>query len=149
MNIDNINKKTIVLAIFLLVFLCLAIIFAFSIKVGKIEPTATENKAKKIGKKEMVENYKNDIKVLATSYGDATNTYASTSKKEDILPVINNLKLKMTEIIVPSEFKDMHLNLFLSIVSFENYLANNELAEKKKSEKLFYVIKQEYSWLNL
>ena len=150
MEVKKVDRKILILAIFLLIFIGLVVCFAYNAKLTKIATTGQEEKTKKISKQEMVANYKKKMSILAVEYNQAIEDYGSSSdQKQSALATVNSLKARMTEIVVPSEFKDMHLNLFLSLVSFENYLVENDLVEKKKSEKLFYIIKREYNWLNV
>lgn len=59
-----------------------------------------------------------------------------------------DLKNKLLALRVPAKFKDLHLNLFFSMVRMENFLNQSSAEERKASEEMAEKIKKDYSWLN-
>jgi len=65
-----------------------------------------------------------------------------------LLSRIKNLKDKMTEIIVPTKYKDFHIEIFFGILSSERYLADNNPEDKAKGEEALAEAKENNNWLD-
>ena len=72
---------------------------------------------------------------------------STTLEKDGLIERVNLIKNNLMEIKVPEEFKEMHLNLFFSVLSLEKFLKENKAADLQKSEDIFKNTKKENNWL--
>ena len=60
---------------------------------------------------------------------------------------ITFIKVQLLSLTVPTELKNLHLDLVFSVTMMENYLENKDLEEKIASQELIDQIKISYDWL--
>ena len=148
------QKKTVILVILLIVSLCLVFCFVLTAKIFRINKNSNisgnpQEQIKKVDHATMVKNYQTDIKLLVSRYkGIRDSMDNKIYDKAEGEKQIKELKNQMTELVVPVEYKDLHMNLFLSIVSLEKFLTENDSSAKKESEELFNKEILANDWLN-
>jgi hypothetical protein len=126
-----------------------------------------DNFVEKISKQQMEENYKAGIKpfideygkfletvssagnLIATSTPDSSATTSATSSGEEVLKEIANLKVEVMGYTVPEQFRDMHIDLVMSLTSLKSYFETNTSDNKDKAITLFAKAKNEFNSLQL
>lgn len=106
-------------------------------------------KKETISHDQLVVNYKTGLQPIADDFAKLLVTIGtqSTTTKDDLLAQTATLKTKLEELVVPTEYKDLHLNIFLSIISLEDYLTNKDRSAIEKSKKLWQEIITNNDWL--
>ncbi len=86
----------------------------------------------------LVNDYKSGLKSALNGYNpDSSN-----------LDQVTNIKNRILNLTVPTQFKDLHLNLVFAFVKMEDYFKTGNQDEKVASEKMLNEARQSYSWLN-
>lgn len=87
-------------------------------------------------------SYKAETKVILANY-------LRIAQDETInVESVKRTKEQLLSLKVPTEFKDMHLNLVLALDKMENYLSSGDEADKLKSQEMIELEKTKYEWLN-
>lgn len=102
-------------------------------KAGVVDKNAEVNAQK------LVEDYKNGVMEVWSQY----QIIEPSPKKEDIL----NLRDKLLELTVPSEFKRSHLDFTIGLSLLEEGLKANNKALAEKGRKRIDKFKQDNLWL--
>jgi len=154
-GIVSMNKKTVILATVATIAVGLVICLIFVIWLVKSskndQPTAvTTNKADHA---KMVANYQTGIKPVLEEYQQIIDSISSVdsvngSNKQNYLIKIKSLENKLTEIIVPAEYQDMHIKILFGLISLENYISENNIDERENGKNALSEIKKDNNWLN-
>jgi hypothetical protein len=127
-----------------------------------------DNFVEKISKEQMEANYKAGIKPfmdeyskfletvssstvekIATNTPESSVTTSASASGEEILKEIANLKVEIMGYTVPEQFRDMHIDLVMSLTSLKSYFETNALDNKDKAITLFAKAKNEFNSLQL
>lgn len=143
----KLNKKAAILLILVLILLALIGLFAYKSKLvhlnRKEETKATSSELK-------TNTYQKEMKDIISQYEAvlvSSQKSSTTLEKDGLIERVNLIKNNLMEIKVPEEFKEMHLNLFFSVLSLEKFLKENKAADLQKSEDIFKNTKKENNWL--
>lgn len=107
-------------------------------------------KKETISHDQLVVNYKSGLQPVANDFAKllaAAEKQTTTTNNDDLLAKTATLKTKLEELVVPTEYKDLHLNIFLSVISLEDYLTNKNRQAIEKSKKLWQEIITNNDWL--
>ncbi|MEA3463861.1 MAG: hypothetical protein U9R14_02200 [Patescibacteria group bacterium] len=147
------SKRTI-LFIFLIVVLLAMVVYLIA---GPI----IDNQNQTIGRKQAADQNNNqqanklvDIGLLAKTYKTEVkvilNNYLRQIQDKSILTAeyTKQIKSQLLDLKMPTEFKDLHLNLVLALDKMEDYLINGGEEKLQDSQELINQVKEEYEWLN-
>lgn len=87
-------------------------------------------------------DYTREVKPIFAELVELINQQKYTNQE------VSRLKQQLLNLIVPTKFKNLHLDLFLAIIKMENYLASGKSSEKIESQQLINQAKADYNWLN-
>ena len=136
------KAKIIVFLLCLSVILLLYLILTSEPK-AKLSSTKVENKQNQLTKIEQLEtDYTREVKPIFVKLVELISQEKYTNEE------ISQLKQQLLNLIVPTKFKNLHLDLFLAMIKMENYLESSKLSEKTASQQLISQAKADYSWLN-
>ncbi len=102
----------------------------------------TDQNLIKVDKKEQEQNYKQEVKPIFSQCEQLLNQ--EEISVEQIAPIKSNA----LDLIVPTEYKDLHLNLLLAITKLENFFKEGEDEEKLAYQQIINQLKERYDWLN-
>ncbi len=130
--------------------------------------TFQDNFVEKISKQQMEENYLAGIKPFIDEYGKFLETVGSTTDKvltansadsssstpveaseDEALKEIANLKIEIMGYTVPEQFKNVHINLVMSLTSLKSYFETKTADNKDKAMDLFAKAKNEFNSIQL
>lgn len=152
------NKRIVIIVILTIVLTALAT-YAFILsrqtkeeqKMGQDQPLEINQK---IDHGAMVRNYEESIKIAASDFAKIikeVDAFSRTTEpaltKNELLAKIKAKKELMMNIKLPSEYRDMHMNMFLGLVFLEKYVNEGDLDAKSQGEKLFVEVFDNNSWL--
>ena len=145
----NRNKKGII--IIAIIVVGIIVVFARIMPRGKIsEVTSNETVKRQVNHAQQVAEYQQNIKSIAANYQniiDAINANSTSTGSSSEISSLTDIKNKLTSITVPAEFKDLHINFFLSVLDLENYFKNNQLSAKASSSSLWQSLQKDYTWI--
>jgi hypothetical protein len=78
----------------------------------------------------------------------AAATTSPDTGADDRIARTRAMKERLLSLTVPTEFKDLHLNLILSLSDVEQYLADDSAQGMAAGQELLAQAKAENSWLN-
>jgi hypothetical protein len=99
---------------------------------------------------QQVAEYQQNIKSIAVNYRniiDAVNVDSASTGSIGQISALSEIKNKLTSITVPTEFKDLHMDFFLSVLDLENYFKNNQLSARATSSVLWQSLQKDYNWI--
>jgi hypothetical protein len=149
------RKKTGIIVI-LIVIVGVIVVLARVIPKGKTGEVKNNKTAKQLVLEQQAEHaqqvaeYQQNIKSIAVNYQNiinAVNADSASTGSISQISALSEIKNKLTSITVPTEFKDLHMDFFLSVLDLENYFKNNQLSAKAKSSKLWQALQKDYSWI--
>jgi len=91
---------------------------------------------------ELRDNYKEGTRGILSQY------LKIISGDEITVEQIENIRNQLLDLKVPTEFKDLHLNLVLALTKMETYLEKGDIDEKINSQQLISQAKANYKWLS-
>jgi uncharacterized protein YpmS len=106
---------------------------------GNIELEAN-NQSEEINTR-LVNDYKNNANKILASY------WQLSRDKEISIEECGYLKDRLLELKVPSDFKELHLNLVMAFDKLEDYLENGGEKEKAESKRIIEQAMADYEWL--
>ncbi|MEK7557987.1 MAG: hypothetical protein AAB530_02150 [Patescibacteria group bacterium] len=135
----NKKREQILISLIIVSLLVITYLIITSKTVQKVNQSnlATNN----ITTAQMEEKYKAQVKKILNYYEKLISTNDYT------LGQIVQTKNKLLNLQVPTKFKDLHINLVLTLTRMENYLTNKDEAEKIIAQQLINQIKIDYSWI--
>jgi ribosomal protein S15P/S13E len=89
----------------------------------------------------LVQNYANILKQIETA------TTTTTEQIKGLSDQINQIKSHILDLKVPSDLKDVHLNLILSLSKLNSYLNNKNQSDLEEAINLLKKILDQNSWL--
>lgn len=154
-GIVSMNKKTVILATIITIAIGLVICSIFVIWLAKNSKNnqSAAITTKKIDHAKMVADYQASIKPVLEEYEqivgaiDSIDSVSDNEKQNNIVQ-IQSLKNKLTEIIVPAEYQDMHIKILFGLISLENYISKDSDDEKIKAESALNEVIEDNKWLN-
>ncbi|MFA4833493.1 MAG: hypothetical protein WC619_01435 [Patescibacteria group bacterium] len=99
-----------------------------------------DNQADEI-KEKLVSDYKNSANRILADY------WQLVQGKDVPAEEGGYLKNRLLELKVPADFKELHLNLVMSLTKLEDYLKNGDEKEKEESGRLMNKATTSYDWL--
>lgn len=132
----KISKKLIILAIAVSLFQVGFLIIFHNTKIG-------EKDEKIIKGEDFLAGYKNEIKIIFNKCETLLSSDLNGSGAQ-----ISESKNRLTEIKVPEEFKNLHLDLFMVLISMEKFLEDGKKENLEKSEGILSRLRNENNWLN-
>jgi len=150
----SIKKTGIIIIIIILVGVI--VILTRVMPKGKTSDVKNNKTTKQLVEEQRIEHerqvaeYQKSIKELAVNYQNIINavgTTSTTTEESSQLSSLGQIKNKLTSITVPTEFTDMHMNLFLSVLDLEKYLTYDQLSAKATSSSLWQALQKDYSWI--
>lgn len=147
------NKKGIL--VILVVVVAVILVLARVMPKGKISEVISDKKAKTVSSQQVnhaqqVAEYQQNIKSMAANYQNIINTVnvnSATTGSSSEISALTEIKNRLTSITVPAEFKDLHINFFISVLDLENYFKNNQLSAKASSSNLWQEVQKDYNWI--
>jgi hypothetical protein len=85
--------------------------------------------------------YRNKIITIFNNYLQLQETELLTKER------ISKIKTELIDLIVPPEYKDLHLSFFLALNEMEAYFIAPKAQLKKDSQKIITEIQKDYPWL--
>ncbi len=94
-----------------------------------------------------------DLKKMETDYKARSKTiladYEKLAEEPDVKEAqIQGAKSRLLDLKVPTQFKDLHINLVLAMVKMEDFLKTGDANEKIASQQMINQAKASYGWLN-
>jgi hypothetical protein len=107
------------------------------------------NKKEVISHDQLVANYKSGLQPVVNDFAKllAVAEKPSAITDDDLLAQIATLKTKLEDLAVPAEFKDLHLDIFYSVISLEDFYRNQDRPALQKSQELWQKVIANNSWL--
>lgn len=142
----NMNKKKVILAAILVTASGFVICGLLALWLAKSEQAGlpVKNIVASAKHEDMVKKYQASIKSSLADYQAAIDY----NDQEKSLATIGSLKNELMAITVPGEYKDLHLKIFLGVLSLEKFLNENNKDEKDNAVKILEEVKLENNWLN-
>lgn len=108
----------------------------------KTEPTGESGQIK-IDLGLLEKNYKTQTKVILANY-------LRLAQDEESLNIeqVRQTREQLLALKVPTQFKDLHLNLVLALTKMEDFLTGGDREKKIASQQLINEAKANYIWLN-
>lgn len=143
------TNKTKIFIFFIIILLIIAVYFAVISKPAKQDQAEKQNDAKTnnvvdamLNLDLLKKNYKAETKVILANY-------LRIAQDETInIESVKRTKEQLLSLKVPTEFKELHLNLVLALDEMEDYLENGDEADKRKSQEMIEQEKTKHEWLN-
>lgn len=143
------TNKSKIFIFFIIILLFIAVYLAVISKPVKQDQPEKQNGAKTNNAVDAVLNldlleksYKLETKVILANY-------LRIAQDETInIESVKRTKEQLLSLKVPTEFKELHLSLILSLDKMEDYLESGDEADKLKSQEMIEEQKAEYEWLN-
>lgn len=125
-------------------------------KIDKLEQGLNNSDQKQQAKVDMQQvrsDYQREAKKIIGEYDQFLNELQNASSSPSLetgssTAKTTDLKERLLALTVPGEFKDMHLNLILSLSNIEKYLVAGSKTDQTAGEELFKQAKASNSWLN-
>ncbi|OGF27397.1 hypothetical protein A2303_05410 [Candidatus Falkowbacteria bacterium RIFOXYB2_FULL_47_14] len=147
-------KKTILSIGLALLSLSLILYLTFSLKrvtvrSGSEGRTEIQNTAvtEKVDLKKLEAGYKTQVKFVIIDYEALIGT--TTEPADGTADKIMELRNKLTDLSVPTELKNLHLDLVLAFSRMENYFRGGSQEEKDFSDDLLERAKNDHEWLTM
>jgi hypothetical protein len=139
---DKQKKILIILAaVFLVAAVCLLVKdLAFNNKTkNQLTIAPALNKKEVISHNQLVANYKSGLQPIVNDFDKLLTTAKtlSTTTNDDLLAQTAAFKTKLEELVVPAEFKDLHLDIFYSVISLEDFYRSQDQQALQKSQELW------------
>lgn len=142
------TQKKIIIICLVALSLSLAAYLVFSLKRVAVvkspagaNESAQDNKSGGIDLKKLETGYKTQVKFIVNEY---ETLFGRTEKSaEDVA----GLKNKLTELSVPTDLRNLHLDLVVAFSRMENYLREGNEEDKTASEEIMERAKSGYKWL--
>lgn len=121
-------------------------------KINNVQEVSKEkqNQAPKVNLAQLKADYEKNTKIIFGEYdnflAELQNT-TTTPSKDDSLKRISGYKERLLALTVPEEFRDLHLNLVLSLSKLEIYFNEGKKEEKTACNDLVEKIKNKNTWL--
>ena len=96
----------------------------------------------KVDHAELANKYRKDTQGLFSKYEKMLTL--DELKPEQIAEI----KEQLLNLVVPGEYKDLHISLFFALVNMEDYFVEGEGEYIKNSQSMISEIKEKYVWLN-
>ena len=144
----NRNKKAIIAI--LIIIVGLIVILTRVMPKNKTGEMASDKTIKQVDRAQQIVEYQKNIKSIAANYQniiDAVNASSTPTGSSSQISVLEGMKNKLTSITVPAEFKDLHMDLFLSVLNLENYFKSNQPSAKASSSSLWQSLQKNYDWI--
>lgn len=143
------TNKSKIFIFFIIILLIIAVYLAVISKPAKQDHAEKQNNAKTNNVVDAMLN----LDLLKKSYKLETkvilDNYLRIAQDETInIESVKRTKEQLLSLKVPTEFKDLHLNLVLALDEMEDYLENGDEADKRKSQEMIEREKTKYEWLN-
>jgi hypothetical protein len=143
------TNKTKFFIFFIIILLIIAVYLAVISKPAKQDQAEKQNDAKTNNVVDAMLNldllkksYKAETKVILANY-------LRIAQDETInIESVKRTKEQLLSLKVPTEFKELHLNLVLAMDEMEYYLENGDEADKRKSQEMIEQEKTKHEWLN-
>ena len=87
--------------------------------------------------------YKKEVKVVLNNYLRQAQEPSLITK-----PFVNQTKNSLLALMMPVQFKELHLNLVLAMDRMIEYLDSNNENQLEESQKIIKQAKEDYEWLN-
>lgn len=137
------KKGKILLVLFISALLLVLYLFLTSEQAAKNkQPQNVSKNEERVDLVKLENDYKAAAKAILADY---SNSIQAADVKTD---QIGKAKSELLALKVPTKFKDLHLNLVLSMVKMENFLASRDENEKIASQQMTNQIKANYVWIN-
>jgi hypothetical protein len=149
---DKQKKILIILAaVFLVAAICLLVKdLAFNNQAkNQLTVAPVFNKKEVISHDQLVANYKSGLQPVVNDFAKLLATVGKPDAiiNDDLLAQIATLKTKLEDLAVPAEFKDLHLDIFYSVISLEDFYRNQDRPALQKSQELWQKVITNKSWL--
>lgn len=143
------TNKAKIFIFFIIILLIIAVYLAVIFKPAKQDQAEKQNDAKTNNVVDAMLNldllkksYKAETKVILANY-------LRIAQDETInIESVKQTKEQLLSLKVPTEFKELHLNLVLAMDEMEDYLENGDEADKRKSQEMIEQEKTKHEWLN-
>src|SRR3989339_1654913 len=147
-------KKTILSICLLILSLSLILYLIFSLKRVTVETGSdggaeTKNTAvtDKVDLKKLEAGYKTQVKFVINEYEALIGT--TTEPADGTADKIMELRNKLTDLSVPLELKNLHIDLVLAFSRMENYFRGGNEEDKDFSDDLLERAKNDHEWLTM
>ncbi len=90
---------------------------------------------------ELRANYQASAREILVAYENLTATGEATVER------VRETKAALLELVVPAEYKDLHLGLVLALIKIETYLTTGEEEAAVDGRQLIEQAKLKYEWL--
>jgi hypothetical protein len=176
-SLISMSRTAIILILLIFISLSLALYLILSSKPVTIEPSSdtgqkqisekSDNEASRVDLEELENSYKQAVKFILADYklitvdmwpgtsttlleeGDQPATLTEYKKSpSEILELAQELENRLMALTVPSQFKNLHLNLVLAISKLSNYIESGDEEERSKSQALIEQAKTDNEWLH-
>ncbi len=143
------TNKSKIFIFLIIILLAAAAYLAVISKPVKQDQAGKQNDAKKNNAVDAMLNldlleksYKLETKVILANY-------LRIAQDETInIESVKQTKEQLLSLKVPTEFKELHLNLVLALDKMEDYLNGGDEEDKLKSQEMIESEKAKYEWLN-
>jgi len=133
------KAKVLILILCLSLLLIIYLILTSESTLTKSLPAETANKAADSGA--LAATYRQQIAPIFKSY-------LELEKGDYTVDQVTQLKNQLLDLRVPTEYKNLHINLVLALTKMENYLTSGDKAEKVASQQIISQAQADYDWLD-
>jgi hypothetical protein len=133
------NKKTRNIFILFIVLVLLVSIYLLLSYESSDRPVAEEGIQQDAGA--MAEKYTGQLKFLVADYREAISNDELDTEK------IKNIKNSILDLMVPAQYRDLHVQIVLALVKMEEFVKNKDQAYKIESSNLINEALANNSWL--
>lgn len=158
------TKRAKFLSFLIGVSVVLAAYLVFTSKMVIVKPAdknigASSQELTKVDLAELEYNYKQDAREIFREYeavissleiapGAYANSQTGDPSNSNSKEKLAQVKMKLLDLKVPDKYKDLHLNLILSISKMNSYIDNNNLEDKVSGAELINQAKKNNEWLS-
>lgn len=107
-----------------------------------LQSVSLQENSKNNTQKQIESEYKKRVRTIISSYED------ESQKNELSYEKVLEVKKNLLDLKVPTVFKDLHLNLVMSMIKLENFFKNGLNDDRLAGEMMIRDAKVNYSWLN-
>ena len=133
------NKKTRNIFLLFIVLVLLVSIYLLLSYESSDRPVAEECIQQDAGA--MAEKYTGQLKFLVADYREAISNDELDTEK------IKNIKNSILDLMVPAQYRDLHVQIVLALVKMEEFVKNKDQAYKIESSNLINEALANNSWL--
>lgn len=132
----------------------LAVVFVLAIFFLNLAVTpANQDKISENNQPTKTQALKVDLVKLESEYKARTivslNGYLDLVQEQKLnREALEKIKNELLSIKVPTQFKDLHIDLVMAMVKMDNFLQDGKNDDKKISEEIIAKVKKTYPWLN-